>query len=144
MEGSADGGGTRPCAADSIDSRAERARLSRLTSRWGLPTIATAVRTKLGHTLIAFTLICAIGGHWAILQSVAWVGMVINYSQDSSLTVALQKTFDGEHPCKLCKVVRAGKKSEQKEASLKVETKPHPTDGNERKRDGWGGMAGAR
>ena len=36
---------------------------------------------------------------------------------------ALAKTFDGEHPCKLCKVVREGKKSEQKQASLKVETK---------------------
>ncbi|MCI0540627.1 MAG: hypothetical protein L0Z50_35955 [Verrucomicrobiales bacterium] len=85
--------------------------------------LASPVRTKFGQCLIAFTLICAIGGHWAVLQSVAWVGMVISYSQDSPLKEALVKTFDGQHPCKLCKVVREGKKSEQKQALLKVETK---------------------
>lgn len=85
--------------------------------------LASTVRTKIGQCLIAFTLICAIGGHWAVLQSVAWFSMVVSYSQDATLAVAFEKTFDGKHPCKLCKVVQQGKKSEQKQASLKVETK---------------------
>jgi len=73
--------------------------------------------------LVVFTLVCAIAGHWAILQSVAWVGMAVKYSQNSTLTDALVKTFDGKHPCKLCQVVQEGKKSEQKQTSLKVEAK---------------------
>ena len=39
--------------------------------------------------------------------------MVINYSKNAPLSEALQKTFDGQHPCQLCKVVAAGKKSER-------------------------------
>lgn len=81
------------------------------------------MRAKIANLLVVFTLICAIGGHWAILQSVAWVGMAVDYSQDATLAEALAKTFDGKHPCKICKVVEAGKKSEQKQSSLKVETK---------------------
>jgi len=81
------------------------------------------VRTKIAQLLIVFSLVCAIGGHWAVLQSVAWVGMVMNYAHDSTLSEALQKTFDGRHPCKLCKVVQDGKQSEGNDALLKVETK---------------------
>ena len=73
--------------------------------------------------LIVTSLILAIGGHWAILQSVAWVGMVVNYSESFPIQEALVKTFDGKHPCKICKVVREGKKSEQRQSLLKVETK---------------------
>ena len=50
--------------------------------------------------------------------------MVVSYSQADSLAVAIQKTFDGAHPCKLCKVVKAGRKAEQeKPATLKVDKK---------------------
>jgi hypothetical protein len=59
-------------------------------------------------------LVATIGGHWAILQTAAWVGMAVNYSNTESLCVALSKTFDGKHPCKLCKLVKEGKKSERK------------------------------
>ena len=50
-------------------------------------------------------LIFVIGMHWVILQSVAWTGMIIVYSQTAPLREALAKTFDGEHPCGLCKAV---------------------------------------
>ena len=72
---------------------------------------------------VVFALIVTIGGHWAFLQSVAWVGMAINFSQSDSLGLALQKTFDGQHPCKLCKIVKAGKASEKKQDLQKLETK---------------------
>src|SRR5436309_11683888 len=81
------------------------------------------MRTKIAQVLVVWTLICVIGGHWAILQSLAWAGMAINYSQESSFKQALAKTFDGQHPCKICKVVREGKKSERQQTFLKVETK---------------------
>lgn len=81
------------------------------------------VRARFGKLLLAVTLITAIGGHWALLQSVAWVGMFANNARQGSLTEALEKTFDGNHPCGLCKVVAAGKKAEQKETIVKVEAK---------------------
>jgi hypothetical protein len=65
--------------------------------------------------LIAIMLIVSVGAHWALLQSAAWVGMFIDYSQDSSLTISLHKTFDGQHPCCLCKAIAEGKKSEKKQ-----------------------------
>ena len=65
----------------------------------------------------------AVGGHWAILQSVAWLGMTISYSQETTLSVALKKTFDGQHPCKLCLAVKEGQRAERKHDSLKVQTK---------------------
>ena len=81
------------------------------------------VRTKLAKFFIVSSLICAVGGHWAILQSVAWIGMAVSYSQDSTFKEALVKTFDGQHPCQLCKALRDGKKSESRHTLLKVETK---------------------
>ena len=55
-----------------------------------------------------------LGFHWGLLQSAAWVGMMVNYSCQGSIKDAVTKTFDGQHPCPLCKLVREGKKSEKK------------------------------
>ena len=54
-----------------------------------------------------------LGGHWFALQSVAWVTMVLDNSQEASLGEALEKTFDGKHPCPLCKAVAAGQEEEE-------------------------------
>jgi hypothetical protein len=69
--------------------------------------------------LVKYLLVCAlmfsIGGHWLVLQSVAWTTMfAANLSNHASASEALSQTFDGEHPCSLCQVVKAGKASEQK------------------------------
>jgi hypothetical protein len=56
----------------------------------------------------------SIGLHWAFLQSVAWVGMVISYSENATLTEALVKTFDGRHPCSLCKRIAQSNQTEKK------------------------------
>lgn len=55
----------------------------------------------------------SLGLHWAVLQSVAWAGMVVSYSQEGSLSSALAKTFDGQHACKLCRIVEAGRSAEK-------------------------------
>ena len=73
--------------------------------------------------LVVFSLVVMVGGHWAILQSVAWVGMAFSFAQTASLDVALKKTFDGKNPCSLCKAVDEGKQSERKAGLLKLETK---------------------
>ena len=69
---------------------------------------------RLSKLTIAAALAVSIGLHWSLLQSVAWVGMVVNYSQSNGLGKALEQTFDGKHPCALCKAIDEGKKSEKK------------------------------
>jgi hypothetical protein len=69
---------------------------------------------RLPRLAIAAALACSIGLHWGFFQSVAWIGMVVSYSQDGSVGEALTKTFDGKHPCALCNAIAAGKKSEKK------------------------------
>ena len=77
---------------------------------------------RFGKCLLICALVFSIGGHWAALQVVAWTGMTVSFSQQDTLGAALSKTFDGKHPCKLCKVVSAGKKA-QKESEAKLDTK---------------------
>lgn len=64
--------------------------------------------------MIALALASSIGLHWTLLQVVAWTGMVVTYSQDAPLKDAVVKTFDGNHPCKLCTQIAQGKKTEKK------------------------------
>ena len=64
---------------------------------------------------VVLALMVSIGLHWAFLQSVAWVGMVVSYSQTDSLSIALEKTFDGQHPCRLCHFVKDGQQQEHAE-----------------------------
>jgi hypothetical protein len=74
------------------------------------------------HLLIA-ALLLTMGGHQAVLQTVAWGNMLREYSKGSSVTEAAKKTFDGEHPCHLCKVVKESRKQEEKKALVKAESK---------------------
>ena len=45
---------------------------------------------------------------------VAWTEMVISYSQQGPVVEAVAKTFDGHHPCDLCKQIARSKRSEKK------------------------------
>ena len=68
----------------------------------------------------------ALGLHWSLLQTVAWVGMAVQFSKSDTLTTAISKTFDGQHPCSLCKVVKSGRQesdSPKQTAPGKVEIK---------------------
>jgi hypothetical protein len=56
-----------------------------------------------------------VGGHWMALQSVAWGKMIVDFSRHDSLTEALRKTFDGQHPCSLCRQVQLGQQNEREE-----------------------------
>src|SRR6185503_1214165 len=81
-----------------------------------IPTkVPAQVRTRIAKVLVVGALVCAIGGHWAVLQSVAWVGMFVKFSQSDPLMPALVKTFDGKPPCTLCLLIATGKKSEKKQ-----------------------------
>ena len=71
---------------------------------------------------VILLLVLSLGLHWTLLQTVAWTGMVIAYSQQSSFQEAVAKTFDGNHPCALCKIVKQGRAEEQKHQSQKINT----------------------
>ena len=57
-------------------------------------------------------MVFATGSHWVMLQSVAWAGMFMRYVQVDDVGTALEKTFDGEHPCPLCHRVREGRRTD--------------------------------
>ncbi len=69
---------------------------------------------RLGHALTVFALLCAIGTHWVLLQSVAWTSMLADNLRTRSLSEAVQRTFDGKHPCPLCKQIAKGRQDEKK------------------------------
>lgn len=83
----------------------------------------TPVLFRSSKTFLGLSLAVLLGAHWLLLQSVAWVGMIITYSQTSTLSEAISMTFDGEHPCRMCIAVKEGKKAESKQLQLKPELK---------------------
>lgn len=72
---------------------------------------------RCGNYLLILALLGATGGHWAVLQSIAWSGMLMENLQTDSWQAAVAKTFDGQHPCQLCHQIQAGKKA-QKQSPL--------------------------
>jgi hypothetical protein len=76
------------------------------------------VFSRLPKLAIVAALACSLGLHWGLLQSVAWVRMVLSYSQVSPLTEAVSKTFDGKHPCSICKGIAQSRQSEKKPESF--------------------------
>jgi hypothetical protein len=75
---------------------------------------AQLVFVRLGHVLLILALLGATGGHWAVLQTIAWADMLAANLQIDSVSTAITKTFDGEHPCQMCHQISAGKKAEKK------------------------------
>lgn len=67
--------------------------------------ITVPVMPRSSRLLTWLMLLMLIGGHWGMLQVVAWTGMLIDYSRDATFAEAWDKTFSGEHPCKICKTV---------------------------------------
>lgn len=78
---------------------------------------------NIGRYFLLGILFVSLNGHLALLQTLAWGNMLVTYSQQASLSEAAKKTFDGGHPCSLCKVVIESKKQEQKKPLLKSEIK---------------------
>ena len=62
--------------------------------------------------LFSIVLAVLVGGvQWDLLQGAAWIGMLVRYSAQNDLKTAAEMTFDGEHPCSLCKVVASARAS---------------------------------
>jgi hypothetical protein len=82
------------------------------------------VRGRLAIAAAFLALFLLAGGHWAILQTGAWMGMIVAYAKDGNVSTAISRTFDGKHPCAVCSAVRDGRKQEEKKApGLQLELK---------------------
>ncbi len=66
-----------------------------------------------GKLIVVVLLVQTTGLHWAALQTVAWATMLANNLRTHSLTEAVSDTFDGEHPCCMCKAIAAAKKAQK-------------------------------
>ena len=53
-----------------------------------------------------------------VLQTTAWIGMAIHYTQQNGIVAGLEQTFDGAHPCSMCQAIKAAHKQEQKKTPL--------------------------
>ena len=82
-----------------------------------------AVLQRVQKLMVVSLLIAVVGGHWAILQGVAWAQMFVRYSHGTTLEQGFAKTFSGKHPCKLCRLVKEGRQKEQKQEMLKLDLK---------------------
>jgi hypothetical protein len=80
-----------------------------------------------GFAASCLAIFVMLGGHWAVLQSVAWMRMASVLLRQDRLGTTLVKTFDGKHPCALCLKIREGRQQEsqqQKPPCLAVEKSP--------------------
>jgi hypothetical protein len=68
--------------------------------------------------LMSFLSLRLLGGDFAVLQVVAWTGMIVTRTAEQGVTAAVASTFDGEHPCPLCKVLDSARSQEQKDTPL--------------------------
>jgi hypothetical protein len=79
--------------------------------------------SAIGRATTIGALCFSLGLHWLALQSVAWTTMLVSNARHAHLSEAVAKTFDGAHPCDLCKVVAQGSKSDEKSQVLPAITK---------------------
>jgi hypothetical protein len=53
--------------------------------------------------ITALLLVLLMQGPAMLVQEVAWVNMLVTYTQERGLKRGVIETFDGEHPCEMCK-----------------------------------------
>ena len=75
------------------------------------------MKSRLAVFLCVIAVFQLMGGHWAVLQATAWVGMLVKYSESEGVEVGISKTFDGKHPCDLCLSIAKNKQTEKKQSS---------------------------
>jgi hypothetical protein len=69
---------------------------------------------RLGKIFLVLALVAMLGAHWALPQTVAWTTMLADNLHSDSFCDAVTETFDGNHPCDICKAIAEGKQSEKK------------------------------
>lgn len=69
--------------------------------------------------LLLLTMCTAGNLHLPVLQAVAWSRMMASYSRDFSVADAIEMTFDGDHPCPMCKSIKKAQTASAGESHLR-------------------------
>lgn len=77
------------------------------------PTVTQS--SALPHRVLAIVLILLMQGPAMLVQEVAWVKMLVNYTQERGLARGVVETFDGNHPCELCAKASEIRKDERRD-----------------------------
>jgi hypothetical protein len=75
--------------------------------------IRTLPPVSILRKLLAIGLVLLMQGPAMMVQEVAWVKMLVSYTRESGLKQGVIATFDGKHPCSLCKQAAEFRKQEQ-------------------------------
>lgn len=78
---------------------------------------------KASRLIVILALLASVGGHWALLQSVAWTRMIIERTNEASFATAVKTTLDGEHPCDMCKRITESQQSERHGEKVQLKVK---------------------
>jgi len=75
--------------------------------------MSTFCHTRIMRRLVQITVLAAFvfscGGHWYVLQAVAWVNMIRDFSHMVPFTEAVSMTFSGKYPCEYCQLIEKKK-----------------------------------
>lgn len=77
---------------------------------------------SLARLALVVSLMVSIGGHWGVLQAIAWARMLQNYSAEKGIVEGIKDTFSGERPCPLCHKIIESKKTGQNQSPAPKET----------------------
>lgn len=70
--------------------------------------------SRISRLLVTLMLCVSIGLHWGLLQTVAWVSMLADFTgKTGSIVEAASMTFDGDHACPLCRAIAEAKAKEE-------------------------------
>lgn len=72
----------------------------------------SSLLSRLARLVIVGAICLSLGMHWALLQGIAWTGMLISFAREGAVMEAVQKTFDGQHGCALCHKVKEGREAD--------------------------------
>jgi len=70
-----------------------------------------ALLPRIARLMVVGAICLSLGMHWALLQGIAWTGMLISFASKGTVIEAVQKTLDGQHGCALCHKVKEGRQS---------------------------------
>lgn len=70
-------------------------------------------------------LLATLGSQWFALQIVAWGCMIVDFAGEQPLATAIAQTFDGQHPCRMCRAIQAGRQREQSEGGTAPWAQPN-------------------
>jgi hypothetical protein len=75
----------------------------------------TSLKKIFRFLMVIFGCLHLAGGPYALIQTCAWIGMIVTYSQKDGIAQGVRDTFSGEKPCHLCTKIATAKKDESKQ-----------------------------